>query len=186
MIDGEGHLKHLFWSDTQSRLDYEAFGDVVVFDSTYRTNRYNLPFVPFVGLNHHRSTVVFGCGILSNETFEAYEWLLQTFLTAMGQKHPISVITDGDLAMQKAIRTVFPNSNHKLCTWHIEQNILRNLHNSKIAEEFRLFVYDRCSILEIERKWDEFMERNRISNEHTSVYQMYQMRHLWCAAYQVG
>jgi len=186
MIDGEGHLKHLFWSDTQSRLDYEAFGDVVVFYSTYRTNRYNLPFVPFVGLNHHRSTVVFGCGILSNETFEAYEWLLQTFLTAMGQKHPISVITDGDLAMQKAIRTVFPNSNHKLCTWHIEQNILRNLHNSKIAEEFRLFVYDRCSILEIERKWDEFMERNRISNEHTWVYQMYQMRHLWCAAYQVG
>ena len=31
MIDGEGHLKHMFWFDTQSRLDYEAFGDVVVF-----------------------------------------------------------------------------------------------------------------------------------------------------------
>jgi len=116
LIDERGHLKQLFWSDTQSCLDYEAFGDVVVFDSTYRTNGYNLPFVPFVGLNHYRSTVVFGCGILSNETFEAYEWLLQTFLTAMAQKHPISVITDGDLAMQKAIRIVLPSSNHKLCT----------------------------------------------------------------------
>jgi zinc finger SWIM domain-containing protein 3 len=73
VIVDEGHLKHLFWTDTQSRLDYAAFGDVVVFDSTYRTNRYNLPFVPFVGLNHHRSTVVFGCAIISNETSEAYE-----------------------------------------------------------------------------------------------------------------
>jgi hypothetical protein len=42
--------KGLFWSDSQSRRDYEAFGDVVVFYSTHRTNKYNLPFVPFVGL----------------------------------------------------------------------------------------------------------------------------------------
>jgi zinc finger SWIM domain-containing protein 3 len=76
VLDQEGHLKHLFWSDSQSRLDYEAFGDVLVFDSTYRTNRYSLPFVPFVGLNHHRSTVVFGCGLISHETSESYEWLL--------------------------------------------------------------------------------------------------------------
>ncbi|WVZ82212.1 hypothetical protein U9M48_029499 [Paspalum notatum var. saurae] len=164
VVDEEGHLKHLFWSDTQSRLDYAAFGDVVVFDSTYRTNRYNLPFVPFVGLNHHRSTVVFGCGIITHETSEAYEWLLQTFLAAMAQKHPISVITDGDLAMQKAIRTILPNCNHRLCIWHIERNIIRNLHNSKIREEFTVFLYDQCSIEEIEKKWGEFMERNNISS----------------------
>ncbi|KAL6858787.1 hypothetical protein ACP4OV_017789 [Aristida adscensionis] len=28
----------MFWCDTQSRLDYQSFGDVVVFDSTYRMN----------------------------------------------------------------------------------------------------------------------------------------------------
>ncbi|KAL6620300.1 hypothetical protein ACP70R_035439 [Stipagrostis hirtigluma subsp. patula] len=60
-VDDEGRLKNIFWSDAQSQLDYGAFGDVVVFDSTYRVNRYNLPFVPFVGVDHHRSTVVFGC-----------------------------------------------------------------------------------------------------------------------------
>ncbi|KAG8070047.1 hypothetical protein GUJ93_ZPchr0006g42218 [Zizania palustris] len=31
------------------RIDYDAFGDVVVFDSTYRMNKYNLSFIPFVG-----------------------------------------------------------------------------------------------------------------------------------------
>lgn len=74
LVDGEDHLKGLFWSDSQSCLDYEAFGDVVVFDSTYRTNRYNLPFVPFVGVNHHQSTVIFGCGIISHETNRWSPW----------------------------------------------------------------------------------------------------------------
>ena len=106
MVDGEGHLKGLFWCDSQCLLDYEAFGDVVVFDSTYKTNRYNLPLVPFVGVNHHRSTVIFGCGIISHENIESYVWLLSTLSKAMIQKHPISVITDGDLAMQRAIRLV--------------------------------------------------------------------------------
>ena len=52
-VDAQGRLKNLFWSDAQSQIDYGVFGDVVVFDSTYRVNRYNLPFVPFIGVNHH-------------------------------------------------------------------------------------------------------------------------------------
>ena len=105
-LDDEGRLKSLFWSDSQSQIDYSAFGDVMIFDSTYRVNRYNLPFVPFIGVNHHRGTVVFGCGIVSDETVASYVWLLHAFLAAMHQKHPLSVITDGDLAMAKAIEVV--------------------------------------------------------------------------------
>jgi hypothetical protein len=179
-------LNGLFWSDAQSWLDYEAFGDVLVFDSTYRTNPYNLSFVPFVGLNQHRSTVIFFCGIISRETTQAYEWLLKTFLTAMAQKHPISVITDGDIAMQSAIKSIFPGFNHRLCTWHIERNIIHHFHNSKIGEEFRNFLYDCCTIPEVERKWEDFIERNKVSNQYSWVHEMYKMRRLRCDAYQVG
>jgi zinc finger SWIM domain-containing protein 3 len=51
--------------------------------------------VSFFGLNHHRNTVICGCGIISHETAEAYEWMLKTFTDA------ISMITDtdGDLVM---------------------------------------------------------------------------------------
>ena len=56
MTDGKGHVQGMFWCDTQYMLDYAAFGDVVVFDSTYKTNRYNLPLVPFVGANHYYRT----------------------------------------------------------------------------------------------------------------------------------
>ena len=105
-LDKEGHLNRMFWCDSQSRHDYEDFGDVLVFDSTYKMNRYGMPFIPFVGLNNHRKTTVFGCAIVSDETEETYVWLLQTFLRSMCQKMPKSVITDADAAMIKAIRQV--------------------------------------------------------------------------------
>jgi len=183
--DDQGHLLGLFWCDTQCLLDYAAFGDVVVFDSTYKTNRYNLPLVPFVGVNHHKRTVLFGCGIISHENKNSYEWLLRTFSDANIQKHPISVITDGDLAMQRAIRIVWPNSSHRLCGWHIEQNLVRNVHNDKLKEPFRVFMYDCCSIQEIDRKWLAFLAENEVPKD-SWLYQMYEVRKIWCAAYHVG
>nr|XP_040249178.1 protein FAR1-RELATED SEQUENCE 5-like [Aegilops tauschii subsp. strangulata] len=58
-LDKEGRLKSMFWCDAQSRRDYQDYGDVVVFDSTYKMNIYGMPFVPFVGVNNHRCTTVF-------------------------------------------------------------------------------------------------------------------------------
>ena len=113
----------MFWCDSQSRHDYEDFGDVLVFDNTYKMNRYSMPFIPLVGLNNHRKTTVFGCAIVSDETEETYVWLLQTFLRSMCQKMPKSVITDADAAMIKAIREVLPDVWHRICTWHIEKNM---------------------------------------------------------------
>lgn len=47
--------------DARSRAAYEAFGDVVTFDTTYRKNKYGLLFTPFSGVNHHYQTIQFGC-----------------------------------------------------------------------------------------------------------------------------
>ena len=52
-LDEAGQLKNLFWADARSRVAYEEFGDVITFDTTYLTNKYDMPFAPFVGVNHH-------------------------------------------------------------------------------------------------------------------------------------
>jgi hypothetical protein len=149
-VDCEGRLKILTWSDSQSQMNYGAFGDIVIFDNTYQVNRYNLPFVPFIGVNHHRGNVAFACDIISDETVGSYVWLLQAFLEVMHQKHLISVITDGDLAMAKAIEVVLPNIDHRLCSWHVEQNMVRHL-RGKILQDFRKFIYHPMDVGEFER-----------------------------------
>lgn len=120
-LDEEQRLTNFFWSDGVSKLDYESFGDVVVFDTTYRTNKYNMICAPFVGLNHHWKNVFFGCAFLSDETIVSFIWAFQSFLKAMGNKAPKTIFTDQDHAMANAIKTVFPNTNHRLCMAYWEK-----------------------------------------------------------------
>ncbi|XP_024642257.1 protein FAR1-RELATED SEQUENCE 5-like [Medicago truncatula] len=103
-LDKDKRLERLFWSDGESQMNYEIFGDVIAFDVTYRKNKYNCPFVIFSSVNHHNHMIVFGAGIVTRETKETYVWLLEQFLSAMKGKHLLSVITDGDLAMRNAIK----------------------------------------------------------------------------------
>ncbi|TVU33295.1 hypothetical protein EJB05_25105, partial [Eragrostis curvula] len=59
-VDKEGRIKSMLWSTGKNMLDYKNFGDVVTFDTTYRTNLYNMPFGLFVGVNYHFQSTVFG------------------------------------------------------------------------------------------------------------------------------
>ena len=100
-VDDNNSAQHLFWVDGRSRMSYDYFGDVVTFDTTYMTNKYRMPFAPFVGTNHHRQSILFGCALIRDETAPSFVWIFETFLKAMYGKHPRGIITDQDLGMKK-------------------------------------------------------------------------------------
>nr|KAJ0198932.1 hypothetical protein LSAT_V11C600317850 [Lactuca sativa] len=47
-------LNAIFWTDKTSQINYKEFGDVVSFDATFRSNRYDMVFVPFIGIDNHK------------------------------------------------------------------------------------------------------------------------------------
>lgn len=46
-VDDDGRLNNCFWTDKISRKNYHHFSYVLVFDTTYDTNKYYFVFVPF-------------------------------------------------------------------------------------------------------------------------------------------
>lgn len=52
-LDDESRIVNLLWKSGTSRLQYHYFGDAITFDTTYRTNVYEMPFGLLVGVNHH-------------------------------------------------------------------------------------------------------------------------------------
>ena len=58
-LDKDNIIINIFWVDECAVSDYSLFGDVLCFDTTYRTNYYGRPFAPFIGFNHHKQTVIF-------------------------------------------------------------------------------------------------------------------------------
>ncbi|PUZ66220.1 hypothetical protein GQ55_3G289800 [Panicum hallii var. hallii] len=66
-LDKQNRLTHIFWADGTCRKNFSLFRDVVSFDSTFRSNRIDLVFTPFTGVNHHKSCVTFAVAFILNE-----------------------------------------------------------------------------------------------------------------------
>ncbi|XP_076927187.1 protein FAR1-RELATED SEQUENCE 5-like [Bidens hawaiensis] len=61
-----------------------AFGDIISFDATFKTNKCNMVFVPFTAINNHCRNVTVGAALLSCESIESYSWILKVFLDSFG------------------------------------------------------------------------------------------------------
>ncbi|KAL4596155.1 hypothetical protein ACB092_12G143600 [Castanea dentata] len=107
-VDQENRMTNFFWRDGRSRIDYNFFGDVICFDTTYRTNKYNMICAPFVGVNHYWKNVLFGSAFLLDEIIASFTWLFETFLESMGNQKPKTIFTDQCQAMKNAIKVVLP------------------------------------------------------------------------------
>ncbi|KAL4397566.1 hypothetical protein AHAS_Ahas01G0204700 [Arachis hypogaea] len=118
----DGRLDNLVWTNGESVVDYECFGDVLAFDTIYKKNVYNKPLVIFSGTNHHGQTTIFRCALLSDERSKTFKWALKKFSKIMSGKLLGGVVIDGDRAMRDAILEVFPGIPHRLCAWHLHRN----------------------------------------------------------------
>ncbi|XP_016164612.1 protein FAR1-RELATED SEQUENCE 5-like [Arachis ipaensis] len=145
-------------------------------------NVYNKPLVIFSSSNHHGQTVIFGCGLLVNEDIGSYKWLLETFLEAMGNKHPMAVVTDGDLSMREAIKHVFPYATHRLCAWHLHRNACEKVKNSEFLNDFKKLIYANVSVEEFQVMWGDMVVRYNLSS-NSWVDQTFELRNLWALAY---
>jgi hypothetical protein len=92
-IDSSVKIKNIFWANASCRASYEDFVDAVTFDTTYRTNEYNMPLGVFVGVNHHLQSMVFACALIRDESVESFVWIFETFLKCMKGKHPTIILT---------------------------------------------------------------------------------------------
>ncbi|XP_042969091.1 protein FAR1-RELATED SEQUENCE 5-like [Carya illinoinensis] len=182
-LDDDGRLKNVLWADPRSRAAYQYFGDVVTFDTTYLTNRYGMPFAPFVGVNYHGQSILLGVGLISSEDTETFVWLFQTWLQCMDGIAPKAIITDQDRAMKNAISIVFPESRHRFCLWHILKKVPEKLgsyasYKTGMKTALMRCVYDSQSRENFEKCWDQFITMYNL-HENAWLQSLYTEREYW-------
>jgi hypothetical protein len=161
-LDNDCRLRNVFWVDARSRASYEDFGEVITFDTTYMTNRYEMSFAPFVRVNHHGQSILFGAALISSENTETFVWLFETWLKCMNGRSPKAIIIDQDRAMKSAINIIFPNARHRFYLWHILKKIPDKfgLHSwyHDIKSALRSWVYDSQTCDEFDANWQNLLE----------------------------
>jgi hypothetical protein len=186
-VDSNNAVRGLFWVDGRTRALYPKYKDCVFFDTTFCTNKYNLPFAPIVGINNHTHTIVLGCALLPDETTETFKWVFERWMLAMNQMHPDHIMTDQDQAMATAIDKVFPNSVHRCCFYHVLHLARKKLgpnlgEGHPFADAFYSCIYGTDTIEEFEFCW-QHMLRSFDMAENNHLNNMWKSRKTWAPVY---
>ncbi|RLM58665.1 hypothetical protein C2845_PM18G04040 [Panicum miliaceum] len=145
MTDHDNRISGMLWCSGKNKMEYAVFGDAVTFDTTYKTNLYNMPFGLFVGVNNHFQSTVFGAVLLTTETIDNFIWASQTFISFMGGKEPQTTLTDQCASTAGDIRNILPNTQHRWCRWHVLKNAKENL--GSVYSQFRGFKGEFHSLI---------------------------------------
>ncbi|XP_071713953.1 uncharacterized protein [Rutidosis leptorrhynchoides] len=158
----KSQLHSIFWADEVAKCNYKEFSDIISFDATYRTNRYNMKFVPFTGIDNRHRCVTVAAGLIRDETVESYTWLLTCFMKTFG-KEPNMIVIDQDKSMAIAIKAVFKTANHRICMWHIMQKVPSKIPEAipTIEDEVEKDLKNRLNKL----VWNMYIEPNRSKQE---------------------
>ncbi|CAG8645960.1 8732_t:CDS:2 [Dentiscutata erythropus] len=127
--------------------------------------------------------------LLSNETILTFRWALQQLKQVASNditNKIRTILTDKDPAVLPAISIELPHVKYQFCTWHIEQNIVKNL-TSKLNNKFMAFSKD-FKLLMMENNDKQFVIRwNRLLEEYPEaknyMEQWKPISHMWAYSY---
>ncbi|KAL8100202.1 hypothetical protein AgCh_032448 [Apium graveolens] len=186
-VDRKGHLTGLFWTDAIGQANFDVFGDIVSFDPTFRTNRYNMVFVPFTGVNNHWKNITFAAGLLAKENYKNFKWLINTFKKVMGRA-PRCVSTDQCAAIKKALNKWWRQTKHRLCMWHIMNKLPTKVgpalaSDKKFIQKLKSAVYsDHLTQTKFVERWNDVIVEYKLES-NPWLTEMFNKRNEWIPAY---
>ncbi|KAL0343075.1 UNVERIFIED_CONTAM: protein FAR-RED IMPAIRED RESPONSE 1 [Sesamum angustifolium] len=182
-LDREQHLKNVFWVDAKGRIDYQIFGDVVLFDTMYKKNEFKLPFVPFIGVNNHFQFLLLGSALVADESKSTYVWLMRAWIRSMHGQAPKVILTDQDQALKEAIAEVLPGSRHCFCLWHILSKIQEKLgyvirQHGNFMDKFCKCILNSQTEAQFEKRWWKLVDIFDLRTDQW-VQSLYDERFRW-------
>nr|XP_027186845.1 putative protein FAR1-RELATED SEQUENCE 10 isoform X2 [Cicer arietinum] len=189
-VDENEKVENIAWSYGDSVNANAVFGDVVYFDTTYRSITYGLLFGVWFGIDSCGRTIFFGCVLLQDETPQSFSWALQTFLRFMRGRCPQTILSDLDPGLRDAIRSEFPGTKHIIPLWNI-LNKVSSWFSLPLGSRYAEFKSEFNALFHIENteefelQWSQMISVFGLgSDKHTDL--LYSVRASWAQSYVIG
>ena len=184
-LDQGQKLLHGIYLSKAMLLYSNYFLDLVIVDSTYKRNRFNLPLVNVIGVNNFGHNIILAFGVLSNETTNAYTWFFSKLKEAWQNKKPLNFIIDGSNEMREGNKILLISrfiilgitnnfcTRIVLCGWHLQKNLISKF--SKV-KKLDAEVYNQIISLPFitsEQKFNETISKVKKSKNITKIQKEY-------------
>ncbi|KAL5191889.1 Protein FAR1-RELATED SEQUENCE 5 [Glycine soja] len=136
--------------------------------NTYKTNRYRLLLLDFVGVTPTGMTFSAGFAYVECEPVNNLVWALQRFqdLFLKCDALPVVIVNDRDQALMNAMKAVFPNCTNLLCNFHINKNVkakCKSLIGQKNAWDYVMDCWGCLTNCPSEQQFDECLKKFKIA-----------------------
>ncbi|KAF2292407.1 hypothetical protein GH714_022030 [Hevea brasiliensis] len=125
-------------------------------------------------------------GFILMEELLIKNFMMSTWIEAIGAVHPDAIITDQCEGIRKAIREVMSHTRHKFCLWHILCKVPEKFRSSNdyesISHEFKAVIYDSLSIEMFEINWNDFLKKHGMERNEWLI-KLYSERENWVPIY---
>lgn len=181
-------LERAIWMYPDQKVNYSRFSDVIVFDNTYKCNRFKMPFGIFTGVNNFGQSICFAGTLVIEEDEETFRWIFSKFLEMVGNNAPSVLLTDDDRAMVNAYTNVLNplGTRHRLCQWHLLKNVMKNL-ISKLGNTWQSFIsklykcLGKIDPLDFQAEWEEL--KSLYPNATSYLLRMERVKEKWAACF---
>ncbi|XP_044505142.1 protein FAR1-RELATED SEQUENCE 5-like isoform X2 [Mangifera indica] len=181
-LDAQSRIINFFWRDGRSKIDYEYFGDVLILDTTFRIEKYDIICAFLLGVNHHRQYIFFGCAFLLDDSTDSFIWLFKTFVKAMGKCQPRAIFTDMHQSISEAVELELHETQHRIGVWYINQNARKHISEAfklpHFEDEFNKYISSCTSKDEFSFRWQVLFEIYKL-RENPWVNTLYKMQEKW-------
>lgn len=182
-LNEEQFLRNLFWVDGKARNGYPSFSDVVSLDTSYIRSNEKFPLVLFVGVNHHSQAMLLGCALIADQSRTTFNWLLRTWLRAMGGKSPNVILTEQDREMKAAVEEILQQTRHCYYLWHILEKVSENLahiinRHENFLSKFHKCIFKSSTDEQFDMRWWKMIPRFELHND-AWVQLLYGERKQW-------
>ncbi|XP_024631360.1 putative protein FAR1-RELATED SEQUENCE 10 isoform X2 [Medicago truncatula] len=189
-MDENEKVENIAWSYGDSVNKNVVSGDVIYFDTSYRSITYGLLLGVWFGIDSCGRTIFFGCVLLQDETPQSFSWALQTFLQFMKGRCPQTILSDLDPGLRDAIKSEFSGTKHVVPMWNILNKVSSwfCLPLGPRYAEFKstfnaLFHIEKTE--EFELKWSQMVSVFGLgSDKHIDL--LYSVRPYWAPSYVRG
>ncbi|KAH1265151.1 putative protein FAR1-RELATED SEQUENCE 10 [Glycine max] len=159
-LKDEDMAHDICWCHPDAMKLVNACNLVFLIDSTYKTNRYRLLLLNFVGVTPTGMTFSAGFAYLEGERLNNVVWALERFRGIFLRRDALLgvIVTDRDQTLMNAVKTVFPECTNLLCSFHINKNVkakCRSLIGQRNAWEYVMDAWGTLVDCPSEQQFDK-------------------------------
>ncbi|KAL5194017.1 Protein FAR1-RELATED SEQUENCE 5 [Glycine soja] len=150
-IKDEGMVRDIFWCHPDAVKLVNACNLMFLIDNTYKTNRYRLPLLDFVGVTPTEMTFSIDFAYMEGGRINNLHDAL-----------PRVIVTDRDQALMNVVKAVLPDSTNLLCNFHINKNLkakCKSLIGQKNAWDYVMDCWGCLTDCPSEQQFDECLKK---------------------------